>query len=306
MKLTVRPLLVPLCCLALGACHLGLGGLLGKKAPTGQVAATVGGQEITLLQLRAELTGVNLPDDKARKAGEQAALREIIARKLIAAEARNEGLDKKPDFILQKQRLEDTLLAQALQAKIVQDTPAPSTEEANHFIADHPDIFANRKIFTLEQIRMPRPANAAMVQALQPLNTLDEVEAYLKQQNIPYQRQNGTLDAVGADPQLIDAVVKLPANELFVVPTNEGLVVNHIVSTREEPFTGDAAVKYAVQVLTVQHRQQAVRRAFNSIFQRGLATVSYNKDFAPPAKPAAGAAQSGAPAPSSAAPKPAP
>jgi EpsD family peptidyl-prolyl cis-trans isomerase len=302
MKLSGSAVVVPLC-LALGACHLG--GLLGKKTPTGQVAATVGGQEITLLQLRAELTGVNLPDDKARKTAEQAALREIIARKLIASEARNEGLDKKPDFILQKQRLEDTLLAQALQAKIVQDTPAPTTDEANHFIADHADIFSDRKIFTLEQIRMPRPSSPAIVQALQPLNTLDEVEAYLKQQNIPYQRQNGTLDAVGADPQLIEAVVKLPPNELFVVPTNDGLVVNHILSTREEPFTGDPATKYALQVLTLEHRQQAVRRAFNSIFQRGLATVSYNKDFVPPpAKPAPAAAKSGAPA--SAAPKPAP
>jgi EpsD family peptidyl-prolyl cis-trans isomerase len=285
MKLSGRLIVVSLSCVVVSACHLG--GLLPAKAPTGQVAAVVDGHEVTLLELRAELAGVNLPNDKARKTAEQAALRAVVTRKLIADAARKQGLDKTPDFALQKQRAEDALLAQALQAKVVNETPAPTRDEALHFVEDHPNIFAERKIFTVDQIRMARPSDPALVQALQPLNTLDEVEAFLKKSNIEYRRGTGVLDAVGADPRLIDAVVKLPATELFVIPSGDALLVNHISDTRIEPFIGEPAVKYALLVLGNEHKQDAVSKQFSQIMTSGASSIQYNKDFRPAAAPAA-------------------
>lgn len=286
MKLSGRPIVVSLSCVAMSACHFG--GLLPAKAPTGQVAAVVDGHEVTLLELRAELTGVNLPNDKARKTAEQAALRAVVTRKLIADAARKLGLDKTPDFALQKQRAEDALLAQALQTKVINETPAPSRDEALHFIGDHPNIFAERKIFTVDQIRMARPTDPALVQALQPLNTLDEVEVFLKKSNIEYRRGTGVLDAVGSDPRLIDAVVKLPPTELFVIPSGDSLLVNHITDTRIEPFTGEPAVKYALLVLGNQHKQEAVSKQFSQIMTNGASAIQYNKDYRPATAPAAG------------------
>lgn len=289
MKLTGRLAVVSLSCVMMSACHFG--GFGPAKPPTGQVAAVVDGHEITLLELRAELAGVNLPDDKARKAAEQAALRAVVARKLIADAARKQGLDKTPDFALQKQRAEDALLAQALQTKVLNETPAPSRDEAMHFVEDHPNIFAERKIFTVDQIRMARPANPALVQALQPLNTLDEVETFLKKSNIEYRRGTGVLDAVGSDPRLIDAVVKLPATELFVIPSGDALLVNHIADSRVEPFTGEPAVKYAMVVLANEHKQEAVSKQFSQIMTAGASAIQYNKDYRPAAAAAAAPAQ---------------
>ena len=132
MRLNWAWALIPAACLTLGGCDFGAKSK--SKAPTGQVVATVDGDEITMRELRAELAGATFPDANARKAAEQAALQSIINRKLVAKAALEAELDKTPDFALQKERANELLLAQALQKKIVDEAPAPSREEATTYV----------------------------------------------------------------------------------------------------------------------------------------------------------------------------
>jgi len=125
--------------IALAACHFpGLGGGAGK-APTGQVVATVGDREVTIRDLNAEMGAATFPDPKARKAAEQLALRNIIGRIVLADAAHEQGLDKTPDFAVQKRRAIDDVLAQSLQQKIIREVPQPSKDEVQTFMNAHPD-----------------------------------------------------------------------------------------------------------------------------------------------------------------------
>ena len=56
--------------------------LVGGGKPTGQVVATVDGEEITSLQLRAELGNFSSRDPNIMKAAQQQALQRIILRRL--------------------------------------------------------------------------------------------------------------------------------------------------------------------------------------------------------------------------------
>jgi EpsD family peptidyl-prolyl cis-trans isomerase len=268
---------------ALAGCHFpGLGG--GQKAPTGQVVANVDGREITLRELSAEMGAASFPDPKTRKAAEQVALRNIVARIVLADAARKQGLDKTPDFALQKQRAIDTVLAQALQQKLIAAVPQPTKDEAQSFISSHPDTFLERKVFLVDQIRMPR-VPVEVLKTLEPLKTMEEIEAALTKDNIPHQRADATLDAVGADPRLVDFILKLPANEVFVLPSNDGLLVNRVKDTKVVPFTGDVATQYATKWLARQRTQESVSRAFNGYLAAAAPKIQFNKDYAPP-KPA--------------------
>jgi EpsD family peptidyl-prolyl cis-trans isomerase len=274
---------------AVAACHFpGLGGK--PKAPTGQVVANVDGREVTLRELNAEMGTASYPDPRARKAAEQVALRNIVARIILADAARAQGLDKTPDFALQKQRAMDSVLAQSLQQKLISTVPQPTKEEAQNFIGSHPDIFLERKIFLVDQIRMPR-VPLAVLKTLEPLKTMEEIEAVLNKDNIPHQRGDATLDAVGADPRLVDFIVKLPPNEVFVLPSNDGLLVNRVKETKVSPFTGDAATAYAIKWLTRQRTQESVTKSFNQYLAQAAGKVQFNKDYAPP-KPVKTAAAS--------------
>lgn len=291
-------LVAAVACVALAGCKFpGLGG--EHKAPTGQVVANVDGREVTLRELSAEMGNAAYPDPKTRKAAEQTALRSIVARIVLADAAREQGLDKTPDFALQKQRAIDTVLAQELQQKLVAGVPAPTKEEAQSFIASHPDIFLERKVFVVDQIRMPR-VPLEVLKTLEPLKTMEEIEGVLNKDNIPHQRADATLDAVGADPRLVEFIMKLPQNEVFVLPANEGLLVNRVKETKVIPFTGDQATEYATKWLARQRTQEAVSRSFNQYLTAAAGKVQFNKDYAPP-KPSpvsnaapAGAGQAGA------------
>lgn len=289
MKFRGTAALAAVSCLGMAACHFpGLPG--GNKPPTGQVVATVDGKEITRLELEAELNGVNTADPKIRKAAEQQALQMIVARTILADEARKQQLDKTPDFALQQQRATDTLLAQSLQNKMITAVPAPSDDEAQRFITDNPDVFAQRKIFAVDTIRMARPTDLSLVKGLEPLKTLPDVDAYLTAHNIEHSRTSGNIDAVGADPRLIGQIVKLPPNEIFLFPGPNGvLLVNQIRDVKIVPFQGPDATKYATAVLKKQRTQQAVSNQMRQIVQADAKQVQYNEAYkpAPQAAPAA-------------------
>jgi EpsD family peptidyl-prolyl cis-trans isomerase len=275
--------LIPVACIALGACDMLKG---GGKEPTGQVVATVDGDEITLTELRAEMAGVSAPDPKARKALEQQALEAIINRKLIAKVAVEQKLDKTPQFAVQERRAMDSLQAEALQKKIIDAVPAVTREEAMKYMADNPHVFAERKIFVLDQIRMATPRDPKIMDDFRPLKTFEEVEAMLRVKSIPFQRGTAPLDAVQVNPKLVATIVGLPPGEVFVVPAGQMVLISRVRETRVQPFTGDPAVKQATAMVKTQRTQEALSRQFASIVKAGAADVKYNAQYkpAPPAK----------------------
>lgn len=273
--------LIPVACLALAACGMGK-----DKEPTGQVVATVDGDEITLTELRAELSGMNLPDPKARKAAEQQALQMIVNRKIIAKAAEEQKLDKTPDFAIQEQRAMESLRASALQKKVVESVPEPTREEANRFIAANPNVFGQRKIFAVDQIRIAAPRDAKSMAEFEPLKTLEEVEALLRTKGINYQRGGDRIDAVGSNPKLIEAISALPPGEVFVIPSGSVVLINRIRETRVQPFTGEPAIKYAIQAMKAQRTQDALAKQFGGMIRQAQETVKYNKEYRPaPATP---------------------
>ena len=207
-------------------------------------------------------------------------LQKMIERKVLAQNAKTQGLDKSPDYALQQNRATEALLAQALQTKLVKDVPKPAAEEIQRFITDHPNSFAERKIFTVDQVQMARPG-AAMAKDLMPMKTLDSVVAYLNDKKVPFKRDSGPLDAVGQDPRLVDAIQKLPRGDIFIIPVNGGITVNAVRDEKTQPFTGPGATDFATQVLTREHVQQTVTNAFQGYMKGAAPKIQVNKAFVP-------------------------
>lgn len=270
--------------------------VLGGGKPSGQVVATVDGEEITSLQLRAELGGFGSRDPKVMKAAQQQALERIILRKLLAEEARKAKLDKSADFTIQVDRGEENLLAQMYQRRMVAKVTAPSKAEADAFVNSNPDQFANRKIYFVDQV-VAAP-NKITPDRLRPLKTLDEVKAVLDSENVPYQIGAATLDTLSTNPQMVKAINALPPGEIFVVPQGNALLFNQITGSRSAPFVGDLARNYATNVLRQQSSQEIVQKQTALLRKAAEAKVVYSAAFKPaPPAPAAKAATSAAPAP---------
>jgi EpsD family peptidyl-prolyl cis-trans isomerase len=274
-------------CIAVSGC-----GLVGDKTPKGQVVATVGGDEITVTELNRELAGVQTgPDAASRKAVEQAAVQNLITRKLLAQTAKDQKLDKTPVFALQKQQTEENMLAQAWQRKVAAAVAAPAREEAERYVAEHPSMFANRKVMVIDQIVVGK-FDPALMKEFEPMTTLEQIEAVLSRENIDYQRTTVAVDSLNAPPAFTDTLSKLPPGEIFIFPRGPAVFVNQIASSRNLPFTGSRAVDYALAGLKNMQTQEAVAKQVE-ILRAGAAKdkkITYNDAYKPPAPKAANAA----------------
>jgi EpsD family peptidyl-prolyl cis-trans isomerase len=264
---------------ALTACH-GRGG----KAPTGQVVATIDGKEITVTDLQTEMAGQTFADPKARKAAQDAVLENMVVRAILAQAAQKDGLDKSPEFAVQKSHMEQGLLAQTLQKKVVDSVPAPSREEADRYMAEHPDIFGQRRIYEVDQIQVTQSPDPNIVAEVGPLKTMPDILALLTAKGVKFTRQPAVIDARGADPRLVDAIGKLPPREVFTFQGNGVFLINQITATRVEPFTGEPAATYATALIKRQRTQEALGRKMTELVTKGRAGVRFNAQYQPAKK----------------------
>ncbi len=277
----------------------------GNKTPTGQVVATVNGNDITVRELNAELAQTQAPPETPRKTVESVVLARVIERKMLADAARERKLDQNPNFLLTQRKVDDGLLVQALQASIAQKVTPPTREAAEKFIAAHPELFANRKIYTIDQIQFLRPKNIAQL-GLGPAKTMNDVEQVLSTANIEFRRQPATVDALAVNPQLTAEIEKITArnpDEVFMFADQpQGapapvMVVNKVTSTKIVPFSGEKAISFAQQLLQRQQVQERLVAELKTITAKAKPTITYAKGYGPPVNPtapAAGAATAGA------------
>jgi EpsD family peptidyl-prolyl cis-trans isomerase len=271
LLLTALPII-----LAVSGCHSKT-----AKVPSGQVVATVNGREITQRELQVEMAGRTAATPAAQKAEQQAALDRIVRRLILSNAAAEQGLDKEPNFAILNERAKQTLLIQLMESKVAASVPAPSNEEVTQFIQANPNIFADRKLLDVDQIRTPRPGDQKIIKDMQPLKTLDEIAAYLTQNQIPFQRGTNVMDTVGQEPKLVNAVMALPPHEVFIVSSGNEIMINQIRQSRVQPFVGPDAIRYASSLLRRQHIQEAVTKKVGRLVMEGRKTVTVSKQFAP-------------------------
>lgn len=279
--------------LALAGCKKGE----DKAVAQGQVVAVVDGKEITSSELNAELQGMNVPNnEQAREQAKNAALDVLISRTILTNVARERKLDQSPTYIMQKRRADEALLVQTLQREIASKVTAPTRADAMAFINATPELFAQRKIYSLDQIAFAvPPGNTALLKSLEPLKTMESVEQQLIQSRVRYQRANGKLDTIQVDPNLMKRIAQLPAGEIFVLPNNGALVANLITKVDVVPFQGDAAIDYAMNYLQNKKVSEAADKDLKARIEKARKEVRYQPGYGP-AKGAAGPAPTPKPA----------
>jgi EpsD family peptidyl-prolyl cis-trans isomerase len=271
--------------LLLAGCH---------KEPKGQVVAIVNGDEISMQELNAELQGVRIPDNVDRKVLRKEILERLIDRKLIVQKAKDQGVDKTPDYVAQKRRLDDNLLVSMLGQKIAQTVPVPDDRDINQYINDNPSLFAQRQRLLLDQLQFDAPKDVKRLLALRDAHSLDAVAAGLQQLGISFTRGKGVIDTGRLDPQLMKKINELPAGEPFILPSSGKFVASVIISRDTIGTPSDVA--RAVATEAVRRRALVKESQAQVVRARKEAEIQYQSGFEPtkgtpapaatPAKPA--------------------
>jgi len=259
-----------------------------QKEATGQVAAVVNGEEITLQEINAELGQAQLPEGAAAAQAQQAALQRIIDRRLLAQAAREDGLDQTPEFLIRSRQLEDALLVQLLGERTGRTASVPEAKAIDDFMRQNPAVFAGRAIYTVDRIQFPLPPDPGPLRALEDDHSMDAVAATLRGMGIQFTRGTAQMDSAQLGQARLNQIRSLPEGEPFVIPEGRLVTVAVITGETAQPVQSDRARPAALQMMRNQALSDAMRQRLQA--EKAKSEIKYQEGFAPPAAAASGAA----------------
>ena len=250
----------------------------GHKAE-GQTVAVVNGQEITLSELNFELGLANVPPGADKEAVRTQVLQSLIDRRLLADQAKKDGVETTPDFVNRKRRGEEDLLIAMMSAKRLNTVAVPTARETDAYIASHPAMFANHQLWDLVQVQYQAPSNPAVQAEIDKTRNFAELLAVLQKNGVQINQQKNRLDTAVIPPELFQKISVLPAGEPFIVKVGDRAIASVIAAREDKPIVGDQARPIAADAL---RKEQGAKDMANRVSGlRKAAKIEYQKGFAP-------------------------
>lgn len=249
------------------------------REATGQVAAVVNDEEITQQEINSELAALQIPDTADKEIVQQQALNRIVERRLLAQAAKEDGLDSSQEYLIRERQLQDSLLVQLLGEKLKRTTNPPEQAELDQYIADNPTTFADRKVYKVDRIQFPAPADMSVLSPLENDHSMTEVANRLNGMGIEFRRDEGQIDSAAIGPERLDQLLALPPGEPFVIPEKGIVTIGVITGERIVPLEGEDARTLALRVVQSQKVQDAVRQRLEQA--RAKAEITYQSGFEP-------------------------
>jgi EpsD family peptidyl-prolyl cis-trans isomerase len=251
-----------------------------QKKASGQTVAVVNNEEITASDLNAELASENASPTGTTQQARAQALQNLIDRRLLADQARKDGLDKSPDFINQERRGTEDLLIKMLLMRQVNTTQVPTPAEIGQFEASHPNMFANRESWSLDQLVFPIQKDAGVLAKIKAAKSLDEIAQALTASGVQFTKANRKLDTAVIPPAIYAQLTQLQPGEPFIVPGPDRQVASVITGREPNPLTGDQARSLALNSMKREQIQKVLQDRVKSL--KGSAKIQYQPGFAPP------------------------
>jgi EpsD family peptidyl-prolyl cis-trans isomerase len=252
------------------------------KKPAGQTVAVVNNEEITAADLNAELSNANLPAGEASKEARASALERLIDRRLLAQQAKSDGLDKTPEFLNQQRRANEDLLINMLISRQANTQQLPSAAEIANFEATHPGMFAKREIWTLDQINYALPKDAAVTAKITAAKSLDEIAQILAAAGIQYTKQSKKFDSAMLPPNYYAQISGLAPGEPFIAPGTDKAVASVITAREASPLSPDQQRQLALSQMKREKVNQIVGQRIKEL--KAKAKVDYQPGYGPSAK----------------------
>lgn len=251
-----------------------------QKKAEGQTVAVVNDEEITASELNAELANANVQGNADKKVITNRILQGLVDRRLLAEQARKDGIDRSAEYISRQRKLDEELLIGMMANRSLETSKLPSDGEITAFQAKNPQAFANREIWKLEQLQYDTPTDKAVQDRIIQTKTLEQLASVLTAANIPFQRANNQLVTAVLPAEIYPQLAKLAPGEPFIVPAGNRSVASAIASKSPAPLEGPAARTEAVNAIRRQNSTSLLQKKLKDL--RTAAKIEYKEGFAPP------------------------
>ena len=266
-----------LCVLALAA---GCGKKDEAKKTATQVAAKVNADEITVHQVNAALARLPNVAPEAAPRAKRSILDRLVDQQLAVQQAISKKLDRSPQVVQALEAARAEILARAYSESISQKVPKPTPEEVKKYYAEHPELFAQRKVFNVEEIGfVAKDDVAAGVRAMvAKARSMREIGEWLNAQGVKFSANQGVRTAEQIPLEVLPRLQQVKDGEIQIIETGENRQVIRVAASRSAPVDEATASPRIQQFLF--NRQFAEAMAKEMKLLKDGAKISYEGEFA--------------------------
>lgn len=249
--------------LVLAAALAGCGEKDAESKAATQVAAKVNSDEITVHQINYEMSRLNgkISPDQAKAAANQV-LNGLVDQHLLVQKAIDEKIDRDPVVLQNLEAARRQILAQAYLQRLTDKAISPTAAEIEDYYAKNPALFAERRIYRLQEISIPvTPENAESIKAqLTGLRSLQELGAWLKSVNIPARAVQSVKAAEELPFDLLSRLHPLKNGQTVNIATPRSLNIFYLADTQSQPLSLEQA-RPAIERYLINARKREISKA---------------------------------------------
>lgn len=275
----LAPLLIAL--LFLSGCNREKNGGESKATAATQVAAKVNAEEITVHQINSVLArNANVKPETASAAKMQI-LNHIIDQTLAKQEAIHTKIDRIPAVVQAIESARAEILARAYLEKLAAAQPRPTDEEIKKYYADHPELFARRKIFSIEEIVVAPAEGLAekLEQQVAKARSLQDVAAWLKSQNAKFAANRGIRTAEQLPMEQLPRIQEMKDGAIKVIADGPGPIhVIQLMASKAAPVDEATAANRISQYLFNRRSADLIQTEMKRLHDK--AEITYLGEFA--------------------------
>lgn len=246
-----------------------------KAAEPTQVAVRVNSQDISIHQVEAVLEG---QPNLVTRFGDQApkrVLNSLVEAELAAQAAKSAGLDHSPQVLQALELAKREVLARAYQDKLAGKAVEPGSNEVDRYYEGKPELFAQRKRYTLQDTVVEVPADqvADLSTRVRQLSKLEDVEPLLRNAGLHYSTRSQTRFAEELPTSLLAKVVPIAPGQSVVIERDGGAEIFTLIHSDSVPLSLATARPTIKAFLLQERRRELVEQGMKTL--RDSAKVEY-------------------------------
>jgi EpsD family peptidyl-prolyl cis-trans isomerase len=269
----------PLAALLLGAA-IAAGCGSGEDTPASQVAARVNADEISVRAVDAALA--RSPNGSAPLAAR--AKREIVDKLIEQQLARQRAIEQKleraPQVVQAIEAARSEILARAYLEQVAEAQASPAPEEIRKYYLAHPELFAQRRQYSLEEISVAGKSGiaAALQERVAKGESMEQIAGWLKSGEVRYAVNRGVRAAEQIPLDVLPRLQAMRQGEVQVIGSGgDGAVVIRLASSRAAPVDEASAAPLIRQFLLKRRSSEAIAVEMKRL--RGQARIEYLGEF---------------------------
>jgi len=256
----------------------------GKKEDANvatQVVARVNSEEITVHQVNNVLArDQNITPEVAAQAKREI-LDRLIDQHLARQKAIENKLDRSPSVMQAIEAAKSDILARAYLEQVAAAIPKTANWEVQEYYKEHPELFAQRRLFNLEELAFVAKSDVAagLREKLLKGHSMQEIADWLQSRGVKFVINRGISAAEQIPIEILPEVQAMKEGQIQLFEAgSERFQVIRVVAYKAEPMDETSATPFIQQFLLNQRSSEVIAKEMRKIKEQ--AKIEYVGEFA--------------------------